>query len=329
MTVLRSGALTAEWRPDVGMVGASLRHEGEELLGQRGGLDAYRERGSAFGIPLLAPWANRLSGLSYPLGAGGKGSGSGGGPDNNRPDHDRPDHDRPDHDGPGQDADHRETVVLDPTRLKLDAAGLPKDGVMAGRTWRTEHETDDELVATFDADEQVLAVFPFPHRLRVTVRLTADTMHVTTALTATGDRSVPCCFGWHPLFTLPGVPREALIVRLPVRRESVLDARGLPTGEQRDPAWVDGPLGDRVVDAEYPVIAGPFVLSGGGRTLTVRFGAPDYPVGHAWAPAGESFVAWEPMTAPTNALVTGDGLEHVAPGATATATFSVEVKADD
>ena len=58
--VLRAGDLEATWVPAAGMVGASLRHRGDELLGQRGGLAAYVERGSTFGIPLLHPWANRL-----------------------------------------------------------------------------------------------------------------------------------------------------------------------------------------------------------------------------------------------------------------------------
>src|SRR5882757_967682 len=65
MAELHAGDLTATWLPEHGMVGASLRHRGEELLGQRGGLDAYVAKGSAFGIPLLAPWANRLDGLRY------------------------------------------------------------------------------------------------------------------------------------------------------------------------------------------------------------------------------------------------------------------------
>ena len=47
------------------MVGSSLRHHGEELLGQRGGVEAYVERGSTFGIPLLHPWANRLGADGY------------------------------------------------------------------------------------------------------------------------------------------------------------------------------------------------------------------------------------------------------------------------
>jgi aldose 1-epimerase len=48
------------WEPSVGMVGSSLRVDGEELLGQRGGLEKYARTGSTFGVPLLHPWANRL-----------------------------------------------------------------------------------------------------------------------------------------------------------------------------------------------------------------------------------------------------------------------------
>src|SRR5947208_9850168 len=93
MLTLRAGDLAAVWLPEHGMVGTSLRHRGEELLGQRGGLDAYLAKGSAFGVPLLAPWANRLDGLRYG------------------------------------------DVELDPARVKRDANGLPKDGVLAGRAW--------------------------------------------------------------------------------------------------------------------------------------------------------------------------------------------------
>ena len=57
---LRSPELTAAFVPDLNMIGCSLEHRGEELLGQRGGLAAYAERGSSMGIPLLHPWANRL-----------------------------------------------------------------------------------------------------------------------------------------------------------------------------------------------------------------------------------------------------------------------------
>ena len=287
MTVLRAGDLVATWRPEHGMVGTSLTHEGGELLGQRGGLDAYLAKGSAFGIPLLAPWANRLDGLRYG------------------------------------------DVVIDPADAKLDGNGLPKDGALAGRAWTVLSAEEDRLRAEFVADGPVLAVFPFPHAWCVEVTLDPGGMTVATTLTAAGEVPVPVAFGWHPLFTLPGVARDELRVTLPVRRQTVLDDRGIPTGEERDAEAVDGTLPAATLDAEYSAWDGDVVLRGGGRELRVQFGGDDYPVGHAWAPEGESFVAWEPMTAPTNALVTGAGLRRVAPGDAFTAVFRVAVRRID
>ena len=40
--------------PGAGMVGASLTHEGRELLHQGGGLAAWTEHGKTFGVPLLS-----------------------------------------------------------------------------------------------------------------------------------------------------------------------------------------------------------------------------------------------------------------------------------
>ena len=65
MEELRAGELEATFHPELGMVGSSLRHRGEELLGQRGGLAKYASAGSSFGIPLLHPWANRLGSWEY------------------------------------------------------------------------------------------------------------------------------------------------------------------------------------------------------------------------------------------------------------------------
>lgn len=288
-TTLRAGELTTTWLPEHGMVGASLTHRGGELLGQRGGLEAYLRSGSAFGIPLLAPWANRLDGLRY--------------------------------------AD----VVLATDGVKGADVGLPKDGggVLVGREWTVTAEESNALTAELVPDEAVLAVFPFAHRWRVAVTLTPLGLTVRTDLEATGDVPVPVAFGWHPLFTLPGVARDGIQVQLPVRIEGLIDERGIPTGVAQPVVIAPGALDHRDLDAEYLAWDGDVVLRGGGRTLRVHFDASaGYPVGHLWSPLADDFVAWEPMTAPTNALVTGDGLRHVAPGETFSATFSVAV-ADD
>src|SRR3954464_9293302 len=67
MVTLCDGDLEAHFVPEAGMIGCSLRHRGDELLGQRGGLDAYVKERKTMGIPLLHPWANRLSKAGFTL----------------------------------------------------------------------------------------------------------------------------------------------------------------------------------------------------------------------------------------------------------------------
>lgn len=60
-----SSSLTATFVPSAGMIGTSLADGDDEFLGQRRGLDAYVTNGKTMGIPILYPWANRLSASEY------------------------------------------------------------------------------------------------------------------------------------------------------------------------------------------------------------------------------------------------------------------------
>ena len=62
---LAAGDLRAVLLPGLGMLGASLRHRGEELLGRVDEIEAFALAGRTCGIPLLYPWANRLGGPRY------------------------------------------------------------------------------------------------------------------------------------------------------------------------------------------------------------------------------------------------------------------------
>src|SRR4029453_5732165 len=62
---LVAGDLEAVFLPAHGMLGASLRHRGVEILRRVEDLEAAAARGSSAGIPLLYPWANRLSEPRY------------------------------------------------------------------------------------------------------------------------------------------------------------------------------------------------------------------------------------------------------------------------
>ena len=292
--------LRVAFAPGAGMVGYSLTHAGDELLGQRGGLAAYRDRGSSFGIPILHPWANRLSGPSYSVGG--------------------------------------RNVDLDPERspLHLDPGGLPIHGLLAGSPhWQVVGRTPGNgraAVATrldYSAHEELAAAFPYPHELHVQAELTDDTLTVATIVLPTGDSAVPLSFGWHPYLRLPGVPRSDWRVELPVRRRAVLDERGLPTGETEPVTIEPGPLGDRTYDDHFVELDQPavFAIEGGGRRVELELGQ-GYPYAQVFAPLGqeEPYVCFEPMTAPVNALVSGEGLRSVSPGGSFRAEFRVRVR---
>ena len=288
MIVLTAGALEAAFVPEVGMVGSSLRHRGEELLAQRGGLEKHTDSGSTFGIPLLHPWANRLDGLRY-----------------------------------GQ-------VELDPERtpVRLEENGLPIHGLLsASPHWDVIEEQATFLAARLAFDRpELLAGFPYPHELSIAVALSDSDLRIETTLRPTGVMAVPVSFGYHPYLTLPGVAREDFVVEMPVTEQAVVDGRGIPTGARDPVALEPGPLGMQTFDDLFPDIAAgaTFALEGGGRRIEVVF-EEGYPIAQVFAPRGEDFICFEPMTAPTNALVTGDSLRRVEPGAEFTARFSIAV----
>ena len=282
---LASGGLEAAFVPELAMVGRSLRHDGEELLFQGDGLEAYRERGSTFGIPLLHPWANRLA---RPL--------------------------------PASDIVHR------------DPNGLPIHGVLPRvLPFTVVERTESSVRAEFDTHDhpEVLEVFPHTHALSVTAELSAEALEIRTTLRAFGRRPVPVSFGYHPYLQLPGVPRERWTVDIPVRTRLVLDDRMIPTGD-REPVRIErGPLGRRDFDAAYTDL-GPhprFTAAGGGRTLGVEL-LEGYPFAQVYAPPDRPLVCFEPMTAPTNALASGDDLTLARPGELYAAAFRITVDAE-
>ena len=284
------GDLEAAFAPEAGLVGCSLTHRGEELLGQRKGLEEYARSGSTFGIPFLHPWANRLSGFAYAVG--------------------------------GQE------VALDPDSplLRIEEHGLPIHGLRpSGLAWEVD-ERPDGLRARTEFDGDRLAAFPFPHRLAVEVTLADDGLGLETTLTPTSATPVPISFGYHPYLRLPGAERAEWEVDIPVDRQFVLDESLVPTGETETPAFRHGTLEGRSLDDAYelPERPRPFRVSGGGRTLGVEF-LEGYTHAQAFAPEGHDLICFEPMTAPGNALISHDGLRLAPPGEPFTAAFRITV----
>jgi galactose mutarotase-like enzyme len=142
---------------------------------------------------------------------------------------------------------------------------------------------------------------------------------------ASADDPVPIAFGYHPYLRLPGVAREDWHVEVPVSEQLRLDAQMLPTGERVAAEVFPGRLGSRTFDDAFvaPADAAPFVLAGGDRRIELAFLA-GYPYAQVFAPSDDDVIAFEPMTAPTNALVDGGAeLPVLAPGESYRARFAI------
>ena len=297
-STLEAEDIEAAFVPEAGMVGCSLRHRGEELLGQRSGVRAYVAKRLTMGIPLLHPWANRLAVTRFR-------------------------------------AAERDVALGSQTPpMRVDDNGLPMHGLLAGaRGWHLQrHEPLEDggtLGARFDfgADEELIAAFPFPHEVLYEAELRGRTLTIATSVRASGEVPVPICFGYHPYLRLPGVDRSEWEIEIPVSRRLALDRRGLPTGDREAIRVEPGRLGSRTFDDafEAPADGAPFALAGGGRRIEVSFLA-GYRYAQVYAPVDDDVVAFEPMTSPTNALVTGGAdLQLLAPGDTYRAEFSITV----
>jgi len=290
--VLTAGELAAVFLPGQGMLGASLQLAGRELLGRVEDLASAAAKGGTAGIPLLYPWANRLSSTRFRT-AG------------------------------------RE-VVLEPTSsmLHLDEHGLPIHGVPWSRlSWEVTEATATTLGARLEWNrEELLAVFPFRHRVELAVVLDPDGLRVETTVHASGGDTVPVSFGFHPYFSLAGQPRGRWRLTLPGMRRLTLDGWGIPTGAEMPFAGFDAALGEQSFDDGFTVGRDTAALSltGPNHRVTLEL-LSGYPCTQVFAPRDKDYVALEPMTAPTSALTQGRGLRLLQPGDQFQAVFRIHV----
>ncbi len=289
--------LQAEFVPGAGMLCCSLRHRGEELLAQNAGVDAYARVGKTMAIPLLYPWANRLAGFDYTA------------------------------------AGRTVSVPHDPGRVRLDANGLPIHGVIGGRqVWELTDAPagyGDALAARLSWSEErpeLFEAFPFRHELHYRARLHDARLEIEVTVDACGEDPVPISFGFHPYLSPPGASREEWQVELPAMRSLALDSRQIPIGPAQQLAAERFELDAREFDDGFDAVAEPacFSVAAGGRRIELTF-LQGYPCAQVFAPGGGHFICFEPMTAPANALRSGEGLRVLAPGERYVARFSVGV----
>ena len=261
------------------------------------------------GVPFLAPWANRLDGDSYWV--NGK----------------------------------QYTLNASLANFHRDSNGKPIHGLLRySRDWELVSAEADAASAQvtsrldFGLHPDLMAQFPLAHTIFMTYRLSGARLEVETVLQNQAAGPLPVAIGYHPYFQLNDTPRDQWKVHLAARSHLALNEQLIPTGERkpiefRDPHLLqDGPLDDVFSD----LIRGTdgrarFRVQGREQSITVSYG-PKYPVAVVFAPPGQNFICFEPMTAVTDAFNLAHagvfpGLQSVPVGGEWRESFWIEVQA--
>src|SRR5579862_6677323 len=290
--LLGAGEMRAEFWPGAGMLGASLKYRGVELLRRVEDLEAARVKGSTAGIPLLYPWANRLSGSQY------------------------------------RAAERQVSLDSSSPLLHFDDHKLPMHGVPWSQLqWNVVSSRADALTARLDwLSQELLAIFPFPHHVEMAVRLRPVDLEIQTTVFADSGSPVPISFGFHPYFGLPGIPRAEWTLNAPAMRKLALDAQGIPTGQETPSTPLAARLGNAGYDDGFALWGeqATFSIAGNGYSIAIEFRS-GFRFAQIFAPKDKEFIAIEPMTAATNALCSGESLRVIAPAEQFIASFRIEV----
>lgn len=284
-----------------------VRGENILYLPDTGGTDFLKRTGQN-GIPFMAPWANRLDSAGFWF--------------NGR----------------------RYNLNPDLQNYRKDGNGLPLHGlIMNSALWELSDIGADgnSAYATcrleFWKHPDLMAQWPFAHGYEMTYRLANGSLEVQTTVSNPGAEAMPLLIGFHPYFSIPGVPRDSWSLHLPARREVVMDDRLIPTGEFADLDLPNPlPLERRALDNGFTDMElgtdgrATFSIAAGERRVDVVFG-PKYTVAQVWLPTpppGQSwnFICIEPMTGVTNGINLNHdgrypGLQTVPAGGTWTESF--------
>jgi aldose 1-epimerase len=291
-----NGTTVAQFVPGAAMLCCSWRVDGDELLDAGKGVEAYATRGATMAIPLLYPWANRLAAFDYTA------------------------------------AGRKVSLPDDRARIPADPNGLPIHGVVPGliRFECQPAESQAQLTATLRWEAaELLELFPFRHEVGMQVTAGESRLTIATTVRATGQDAVPVSFGFHPYLRLPGSSRTSWQLQLPPADHLLLDERSIPTGEREPAPAGPVPLGESSWDDAFkPHTQAPrYTVSDGERRISLEF-EEGFAYSQVYAPPGKDFVCFEPMTAPTDALRSGDGLSVVEPGGEHRGVFTVRATRD-
>ncbi len=196
---------------------------------------------------------------------------------------------------------------------------IPIHGFLIGaKDWRLVEAKADAHAAwvtstlDFYRNPQWMKQFPFAHTMTITYRLQDGALEVLTRIDNLSVEPMPVAIGFHPYFQLTDSPRNEWTVSLDARAHWRLGPNLIPTGETEpiekvstDPHAIvlkdrdlDDVFGDLTRDKEGRAVMG---IRGRSQQLDVALG-PNYRAMVVYSPKASGFVALEPMVGITDSM---------------------------
>jgi aldose 1-epimerase len=270
--------LTAEILPDAGLITSALILKGCNFLWRPDmPLSDIVDRKLLFGIPFLAPWANRLNANSYWVNGA------------------------------------RYEINRGLRNIRPDHYDQPIHGLLLFEKWRVEElnatDRSAELVSSFAFSRypQFMAQFPFAHRLEMRHKLAEGRLHVTVKIVNECNEALPVSLGYHPYYALPYGQRDDWQLTLSAQDHYELSAKHIPTGKHSPVTETHLDVKSVDLDDVYGRLRrgedgfARFSVESEKAQLTAGFG-PKYEIAVVYAPKTGNYVCLEPMAALTDAL---------------------------
>ena len=268
--------------PSIGNVAYAMTVKGQNVLyWPFGSIDEFKAKPTLSGIPLLAPFANRLDEPAFY--ANGK--------------------------------RFAFDLSLGNVRTPMPIHGF----LQYTDRWQTSAVDADDRSARVTSRLEVfrdpvwMKQWPFAHTIEITHILQDGMLEVRTTITNHSVEPMPVSIGFHPYFQVTDAPRDDWTIAIGARTRWLLAANKIPTGE-REPIerLLPNPTAARLADYNLDDVFGDLIrdpatsaatmsVTGRSQRVDVLLG-PRYRSVVIYAPTGRSFICFEPMAGITNAL---------------------------
>jgi aldose 1-epimerase len=295
--------------PDIGNLAYEFKVNGKDVLIPVESFKDYLEKHTfGWGIPFLAPWANRIDNEYYYF-------------------------------------EGKKYLLNDSLgNIMRDNFKQPLHGLLVFESrWKVVKSGSSDADGAFIVSRlefykypDLMAQFPFAQVYEMTYRLKDGKLECVTQITNLGNSDLPLHFAFHPYF-LPDGPREQWKLTIGARKHWIVTKQLIPTGEtEPTDTFLPGvtqsvALGQTFIDDGFSDFRrdakglGHVVIQGQTQKIEVLYGKGfDYAI--VYAPLSKTVICAEPQTGPTNAF----NMQHegkfkdlivLAPGKTSRTSF--------